>query len=165
MPNTLGRQGEQLDTEFFQTLYRDPEFCSQLGQMTLAAGRFESNLRAYLGLRGVNVSERQATLNSLTKQLVANGYISESGARTLRMLKTQRNYLTHSLFDLFANRAEQSLLPRTDLLPADVSLFIGAAWQLEQNFMGLNGIAEERIQALIDMEPAARQQDGLLFTP
>jgi hypothetical protein len=37
-----------VNLEFFERLYADKEFCGALGRMTLAAGRFESNLKAFL---------------------------------------------------------------------------------------------------------------------
>jgi hypothetical protein len=64
-----GHRGGCVDLEFFETLYKDSEFCEALGRMALASGRFESDLRAFLGLKGVKITEGRATLGNLITQL------------------------------------------------------------------------------------------------
>lgn len=150
--------------EFFERLSADHEFCEALGRMTLAAGRFESDLRVYLELRGVSVSE-QAALGLLTGKLEKHELLSENGVQVLRTLKRQRNYLTHSLFDLFSARVDETLLPRTNLVPEDLSLFTEKAWELEQNLSGLSQIVEERIVGQGMQVNAASEAPGLLFQP
>jgi hypothetical protein len=133
--------------------------------MTLTAGRFESNLRAFLNLRGVSVPESEATLGSLISKLKKHDLLSENGIQVLRDLKRQRNYLTHSLFDLFSARVDETVLPRTDLVPMDVTLFTEKAWQLEQNFSGLSAIVEERIAQLGDATRRSSGAETRLFRP
>ncbi len=154
-----------MNLEFFERLYGDQKFCNALGRMTLAAGRFESNLRAFLNLSGVSVSESEATLGSLMSKLKKHDLLSENGVQVLRDLKRQRNYLTHSLFDLFSARVDETILPRTDLVPMDVTLFTEKAWQLEQNFSGLSSIVEERIAQLGDATPRSSGAEARLFRP
>lgn len=154
-----------MNLEFFDMLYRDPGFCEMLGRVTLAAGRFESDLRTYLQLRGVEVSD-QAGLGHLIAELERNRMLSENGVQVLRTLKMQRNYLTHSLFDLFSARVDETVLPRDDLVPEDVSMFAEKAWQLEQNLKGLTQIVEESISKIRNTEgDKADNQIGLLFRP
>ncbi len=154
-----------MDLEFFDQLYRNCEFCSQLGKVTLAAGRFEFNLRAYLILRGVNVSQRDASLGPLIARLENHGMLSENGVRVLRGLKDQRNYLTHCLFDLFLARVDETLLPRPDAYPPDLTVYTEKAWELEQNLLGLNAIVEKQIASLEAQGPSAPAEDELLFRP
>lgn len=154
-----------MNLKFFKRLHADPEFCAQLGQVTLAAGRFESNLRAYLILRGVKVSERGATFGTLIKKLKDNGLLSENGVQVLRDLKEQRNYLTHCLFDLFSARVDETLLPRSDLVPMDVALFTEKAWELEQNLSGLDRIVEKEIDRPKVLKPGTPIENQLLFRP
>jgi hypothetical protein len=152
--------------EFFERLYADEEFCGVLGRMTLAAGRFESDLRAFLILSGVHVPEGEAaTLGSLISKLKKHNLLSENGVQVLRDLKRQRNYLTHSLYDLFSARIEETVLPRTDLAPMDVALFTEKAWQLEQDLSGLSSIVEGRIAHFGDETTQPVEADGLLFRP
>ena len=157
--------GGQLNLEFFERLYADQEFCSQLGRVTLASGQLESDLRAYLVLRGVSVSERESTLGALTKKLQDHRMLSENGVEILRTLKRQRNYLTHSLFDLFSVRVAETLLPSTGLVPFDVTVFTEKAWELEQNLAGLSEIVEKRIAAWEKREPDQGGDEELLFRP
>ena len=96
-----------MNLEFFESLSADRDFCESLGRMTLAAGRFESNLRQFLILSGVSVRENDATLGPLISKLEKNGVISDNGVRVLRGLKNQRNYLAHSLFGLFSGRSRR----------------------------------------------------------
>jgi hypothetical protein len=106
-----------VNVEFFDRLYADQEFCGAMGRMTLASGRFESDLRAFLIQSGVHVPEGAATLGSLISKLKSHNLLSERGVQVLRSLKRQRNYLTHSLFDLFSARINETVLPRTALVP------------------------------------------------
>ena len=132
--------------------------------MTLAVGRFESNLRAYLKLRSVSVS-KQAAFGSLISKLDKHCLLSENGVQVLRTLKRQRNYLTHSLFDLFSTRVDEILLPRTDLVLKDVSLFVEKVRELEQNISGLSRIVEERITGMDKQAISKPEAYDLLFRP
>jgi hypothetical protein len=151
--------------EFFKKLYADKEFCAALGRMTLAAGRFESNLRAFFGLNGVTVSENEATLGSMISKLKKHDLLSENGVKVLRDLKSQRNYLTHSLFDLFSARVDETVLPRTNLVPLDVTLFTEKALELERNLSGLSSIVEERIAQMSGGTTRMSGADARLFRP
>lgn len=153
-----------MNLEFFETLYRDQEFCEALGRMTLAAGRSESSLRTFLSLSGVDVAEDRATLGTLITKLKNHDLLSENGTQVLRLLKTQRNYLTHSLFDLFSARVNETLLPRTDLVPEDVELFAEKAREMEQDLSRLSEIVEDRIDQF-DSTSRPSGEDARLFRP
>jgi len=109
--------------EFFSILFHNQNFCAALGRVVLAAGRLESLLREYLELNGVMVKEWEATLGKLTLLLKDNNLITRNGEMHFNDMKSQRNYLTHKLFDLFAERIEETVLPRTDLLNSDTEYF------------------------------------------
>ena len=150
--------------EFFKRLYADPEFCQALGRVTLAAGRFESNLRAFLKLNSVEVSDK-ATFGSLVIKLKAHNHLSENGLEILKTLTHQRNYFTHSIYDLFLERIEETILPRTGLIPLDVYAYLNYAEQLEENLCGLSEIVEKRIAELIDAKDTSSEMDRMLFRP
>src|SRR5215471_6287443 len=101
--------------EFFSKLYEDKAFCTGLGRVVLAAGRLESMLREYLSLNGVTIKEREATLGNITSIMKQQNLLTQNGVIHFAQLTQQRNYLTHRLFDLFAEKIEETLLPRTDL--------------------------------------------------
>jgi hypothetical protein len=156
---------DRLNPEFFERLHADKEFCSALGKMALAAGRFESDLRAFLAMKGVHVPEKAATLGRLTAELQKHDLLSKNGVTVLKELNDQRNYLIHSLFDLFSGRVGETLLPRTDLVPEDVELFTEKAWQLQQNLRGLSSIAEQQISKLSEGAVKSSEADDYLFRP
>jgi hypothetical protein len=151
-----------VDLEFFETLYKDSEFCEALGRMALASGRFESDLRAFLGLKGVKITEGRATLGNLITQLENKRLLSENGAQILRHLKRQRNYLAHSLFDLFASRIDETLITRKGLGSGDEAVFTEYAQTLEGDLRGLARSAEERI-AQFDAAERLSTEDDRLF--
>jgi uncharacterized protein YutE (UPF0331/DUF86 family) len=151
--------------EFFERLCADYEFCQALGRMTLAAGRFESNLRAFLKLNGVEVLEKEATLGSLIAKLKKHNLLSANGVESLRTLKRQRNYFTHSLFDLLSERIEETILSRTNLIPLDVYAYIDYVVQLEENLNGLSSIVVKRIAELTIATGTSGDTDRLLFRP
>ena len=154
-----------MNLDFFELLYSDQEFCRAIGKTTLAAGRFESNLRAYLRLNGIEVTARDATLGALISALSKHRLLSTNGIQVLRDLKLQRNYLTHSLFDLFSGRIEETVLSRTELVPLDVEGFTEKALQLEENLTGLSAIAEKRIADLVMRHSPPVVTDDCLFRP
>jgi hypothetical protein len=137
-----------LNERFFQLLYRDAEFCETLGRMMLAAAQLESALRTYLAAKGETVPEKRATLGVLTGRLVDTGLVTGNGHAILDMLGRQRNYFAHSLFDLFAERIEETLLPRTDLTAGDVSTFTDYAFVTTENLEGITDIVNKRLSEL-----------------
>ena len=154
-----------MNLEFFDLLYADAEFCEAMGRATLAAGRFESTLKAFLRFKGVAVPERGASFGWLIGALEKHRYLSENGVRVLRDVKRQRNYLTHSLFDLFAGRIAETVLQRTDLVSPDVGVFAEKAWVLEDNMLGLSKIAETKLAKLMAGAETQADVDQLLFRP
>lgn len=153
-----------MNLEFFERLYADPDFCESMGRMTLASGRFESTLRTYLSLRGVAAPPERAGFGVLVAELARHGFISGNGVVMLRDVKRQRNYLTHSLFDLFSERIPETVLPRRDLVPLDVTVFTEKADVLEENLIALSQIAERKIAELLSA-PSLPPASELLFSP
>ena len=142
----------------YEDLSYDVDFCQALGRMTLAASRLESDMRAFLALHQLPASSR-ATFGQLITQLRQNNLVSDNGQAVLRGLRTQRDYLTHSLHDLFAARIGESLMLREEL--EDRGLLAERAWVLEQNLNGLAEIAEHRIVQFKNGELG----DALLLSP
>jgi hypothetical protein len=111
------------------------------------------------------VISEQASLGPLIAALEKHGMLSENGIRILRLHKLQRNYLTHSLFDLFSARIDETVLPRSDLIPADVSTFAEKARELEENLSGLTQIVENAIASIETAGGTAELGDNLPFRP
>lgn len=100
-------------------LTKDHALLEAIGEMTLAAGRFESDLREYLRIFSITITEGEATLGRLISELKKNNLISKNGQRVLKDLKNRRNYLTHSLFDLFSDRIKETILAKDNLVEGD----------------------------------------------
>jgi hypothetical protein len=92
--------------------------------------------------------------------LKREGLVSPNGDGILRTLTKQRNYLTHSLYDLFAARIDEGLMYRDDL--EDAGLLTDRAFVLEDNLRGLAETAEERIG---ELQRGELDGDRLLFRP
>ncbi len=107
----------------------------------------------------------EATLGPLVSLLQKHGMLSENGIQVLRLLKRQRNYLTHSLFDLLSHRIDETVLPREGLVPEDVSTYAEKAWELEQNLAGLTRLVEDAITRLSEAGTAPESDHDLLFRP
>jgi hypothetical protein len=143
----------------YEDLSADHDFCESLGRMTLAAARLESDLRAFLLLNNVRVSEN-ATLGGLVAALKREGFVSANADGILRTHTKQRNYLTHSLYDLFTARIDEGLMYREDL--EDTSLLTDRAFVLEDNLRGLAETAERRIG---EFQRGELERNPLLFRP
>jgi len=145
--------------QVYEQIRADPEFTAALGRVTLAAARLESDIRVFLALHDVQVGSK-TMFGGLVAQLKDHGLVSGNGAGMLRMLARQRNYFTHSLYDLCTARIDQGLMLREEL--ADLRLLAERAWFLEENLNGLSQIAEERIA---ELKTRGGQINGLLFGP
>lgn len=132
--------------EFFDLLYRDDEFCAQFGRTLLAAGRLESELKQYLDAQSIPLKNKRSTLGQLLRLLEKHELLQRMQP-SLELLTTQRNYLTHNLFELLMGFIEETLLPRTDLLDSDVHTYTEKVWQLEENLKGLADIVAKHRNA------------------
>jgi hypothetical protein len=137
-----------MEFDFFTILYMDKDFCISMGKMTLAAGRFESDLKEYLRIFSVNIPEEKATLGMLISQLRKNGLLSRNGEMVLKDIKKQRNYLTHNLYNLFSERIDETILTISELIPEDVSNFTEHVYELEYNLNSLSKIIESKINKI-----------------
>ena len=96
-------------TEFFELLYNDVRFCEGLGKVMLAAGKLERTLQSYLSSKGIEPKNKRATLGVLVGLLKESGLLSSNGKMHFDDLLLKRNYLAHSLYDLFSGNIEQSI--------------------------------------------------------
>jgi hypothetical protein len=124
--------------EFFGLLYADPAFCASVGRVMLAAAMLETNLRSHLRARGIAKVRATATLGHLVKILKDHHLLSRNGEMHFDDLAAKRNYLAHSLYDLFTNVIEETILPRTELVEEDVSLFTDKVQQTAEDFFAFS---------------------------
>ena len=109
--------------KFFELLYRDKDFTSGLGAVMLAAGMLETNLRCYMITRKIKKIGEKTTLGIMVDHLKKQSLLSCNGEMHFDDLVLKRNYLAHSLFDLFSKEIEESMLPRSELVEMDVEIF------------------------------------------
>ena len=140
--------------EFFELLRADTEFCAQLGQAMLAAGRLETELKRYLRRQKPELDTRYANLGSLVRALKKFSLL-EKMQPVLDILNGQRNYLAHSIHALLSDWIEQTILEREGLLDSDLIAYHERAWQLTENLNGLADIVQ-RENAVVGPPTAAR---------
>ena len=116
----------------FHHVLANADCCRELGRAILAAGMLETVLRSYLHAASpVRNTERRSLgwLVNLARQHNLLGELQLS----LDLLVKQRNSLAHRVHAVLTGALYDELLPETDLIESDVSLFEERAWQLANN--------------------------------
>jgi hypothetical protein len=129
--------------EFYKLLYESPEFCAELGQVTLASGQLEAELIRLLLRKAVPNAVEGLTLGQLVKIAAKHNAIGQNEITWLNELCKQRNYLTHNIYALFIELIEETRLERSNLLDSDVHTYIERAWQLKENLIHLAEIVRD----------------------
>ncbi len=129
--------------EFYQLLYNSPEFCSELGQVTLASGKVEAELIRLLARKAVPEKLEGLALGQLIRLAKRHSVLDQNMLVCLDEVCKQRNYLTHNIYALFIDLIEETRLERSNLLDSDVHMYIERAWQLKENLLGLAEIIED----------------------
>ncbi len=120
--------------KFFELLYNEVEFCDGVGKVMLSASKLETNLRKYLRAKNIKCSPK-STLGNLVKKLIENNLLTINGQIHFNDLALKRNYLAHSLYDLFTKEIEETILERNELTALDKDIFIYRARILAENFL------------------------------
>jgi len=120
--------------QFFDLLYDDAEFCDGVGKVMLSASKLETNIRKYLKAKHITFRSK-STLGSLVTKLIENNLLSKNGQMHFNDLVLIRNYLAHSLYDLFTKEIEKTILVRDGLTAMDTDIFIYRAYQLAEDFL------------------------------
>ena len=119
---------------FFELLYDNTEFCDGVGRVMLSASKLETNIRKYLKAKHIAFRPK-STLGSLVTKLTENNLLTENGEMLFHDLVLVRNYLAHSLYDLFTKEIEKTILVRDKLYAEDIDIFIYRAYQLAEDFL------------------------------
>ena len=130
--------------EFYNLLFESDEFCSELGKVTLAAGRLEAELILYLNRNGVKENISQSTLGQLIKIGKKYDLFDKNLAIALDQICRQRNYITHNIYALFIELIDETILERSNLLDSDVHTYMDRAWQTKENLIGLADIISQK---------------------
>jgi hypothetical protein len=125
--------------QFFDLLYDDVEFCNGLGKVMLSASKLETNIRKHLKSKNIAFKSK-STLGNLVSTLIENNLLSNNGQIVLKELALKRNYLAHSLYDLFTKEIEETILERDELTADDTDIFIYRAHQLAEDFIHIANV-------------------------
>jgi hypothetical protein len=120
--------------QFFELLYNDVEFCDGVGKVMLSASKLETNLRKYLKAKNIKCGPK-STLGNLVSKLIENSLLTKNGQMHFSDLALKRNYLAHSLYDLFTEEIEETILERDELTALDNDIFIYRARVLAKDFL------------------------------
>ena len=126
--------------KFYDLLLESDEFTSELGKVALASGKLEAELILFLKKRGVKGKYNRATLGTLIDLVDKNNLLDNNMRISLKVISSQRNYITHNIYALFIDLIDQTILEKENLLDSDVHLYIERAWQLRENIDGLADI-------------------------
>lgn len=131
------------DAPFFELLYTNDDFCKELGRCALSCSRLEASLINLLTKNNIE-PRKSAPLGALILQAKESNLINSQMLTVLQELKEQRNHMIHKLYSLFSGLAEETLLPRSDLIDSDVWTYIDYASQLTENLQSIGDIFMER---------------------
>ncbi len=114
-------------------------FCKQLGQVILSAGKLESELIKYISKNSLEKNIEKKTLGQLINIAKDNNLLYNL-LPALENIKNQRNYITHNIHALLSNQIEETILLRSELLDSDVLIYVEIAWVLTENINNLANI-------------------------
>lgn len=109
--------------DFYNELVANEKFCKNLGKLILTSGKLESILKEITQANNKSKNLEYATLGKLVSLCKSNQLIEDDMLEVLDFIKTRRNYLTHSLFPLFNEEVDVTLLPRDNLEPEDAEYY------------------------------------------
>jgi hypothetical protein len=113
------------------------EFNIEMGKLTLAAGRLEAELIHLYKRKGVGENLSRFTLGKLIQYGKNNNILERDFAMALEHTCKQRNYITHSIYALFTELLEETMLPKEDLIDTDVLTYTDYAWATRRNLVDL----------------------------
>lgn len=134
-PRYAGKPTEGL--AFYDLLFTDEEFCSEMGRVALASSQLEAELTLLLASKRVPERLEGKTLGALSRLARKHKSLDENTLSALDDLCWQRNYLTHNIYALFIGLIEETRLDRSNLLDSDVQTYTERAWQLRKNLAGV----------------------------
>jgi hypothetical protein len=125
--------------DFYNILFQNNDFCSELGKVTLSAGRLESEIILFFLRSGVDEKIIGKTLGQLIKVGESKVLFDKNLVMSLEMICKQRNYLTHNIYALYIELIDKTILERENLIDTDVLYYIDVVFILNEN---LNNLAD-----------------------
>lgn len=132
--------------DFFNSLYKSKEFTSEFGQMILASAKLEAELILLLNKNNTEGNYKMFSLGKLIHIAHKNQLLSDNDFEIFKLLKNQRNYLTHNLYALFNNSIDESILvARENLLDSDILYYTETVWEVKENLNNLADVIKSKI--------------------
>ena len=128
---------------FYNLLFQNNEFCSELGKVSLSAGKLESEIVLFFKRSGINEKIIGKTLGQLIKIGKSKSLFDNNLIISWEMICKQRNYLTHNIYALFIEMIDQTILERENLLDTDVLLYTEKVYLLNENLNDLSEIIKK----------------------
>ena len=127
--------------KFFELLINSEQYCAELGRVVLAAGRLESLLILYLRDNCPSEIDSKSTLGKLIAYAKEHDLLTDL-IQALEIIKEQRNYQMHNIYNLLMGMIKQTILEGENLIDSDVHTYIERALQLKENINALSDIVE-----------------------
>lgn len=138
-----GEEAKGLD--FYNLLFESEEFTTELGKVSLAAGKLEAELILFLKKNSVTENLQKATLGSLISKAKEKNLLDKNIVACLEMICRQRNYITHNIYALFIDLLDETILEKNNLIDTDVITYIERAWQLRENLNEMTSVIQKRM--------------------
>jgi hypothetical protein len=132
------------EVEFYNLLFKNNEFTSELGKVSLASGRLEAELILFFNRKGVIEKVNESTLGWLIKVGKKNNLLDKNLIQSLELVLKQRNYFTHNIYALFTELIDVTILERNNLIDTDVVTYSNYAWQLSDNLESLGDLVSRK---------------------
>lgn len=130
--------------EFYNLLFKNNEFTSELGKVSLASGRLEAELILFFNRMGVIEKINESTLGWLIKAGKKNNLLDKNLVQSIELVLRQRNYFTHNIYALFTELIDVTILERDNLIDTDVVTYTNYAWQLSDNLENLADLVSRK---------------------
>lgn len=150
---------------FFNNLYKDEEFCKQLGKVILVTSKLELQLIKLI--ENANSSQQgkhfNSTIGGLIGHIKKENLLPENLIEILKQLAEQRNYLTHNICLIMSADVDDNILinskkihehikknllqttseEKSEFLYSDTSVYTERAYILIENLNGMVKIIEK----------------------
>lgn len=126
-----------INEHFFQLLFSDNEFCSELGRVSLASSKLESELIKLISKVGTEKNIELKTLGTLLNLGLKHEILDNNLYTVAKECNRQRNYLVHSIHALFIDLIKDEYKFKDNLIDSDVQKFTEIALDLQINLISL----------------------------
>ena len=138
-------KGEKVDgLKFFHLLNESIEFTSELGKVTLAAGKLETELILFLISHNIKDNLKKSTLGGLIKIESKNNLLNSNELIAFDIVLKQRNYITHNIYSLLSDVIEETILEKNHLLDTDIVTYMDRIDELRSNLNDLTVLIQKK---------------------